>query len=65
MRHKLALYDLSFTMIIVVMVASLIGIVAQRYLGEDNFAEEAAEEVIESHVGINLDFSPGDDPELR
>lgn len=55
------LYEGSLLVVGILVVALLAGHVSSRFLGEDNPVEEAAEEVIESQTGINLDLSPDSD----
>ncbi len=42
----------------ILVVALVAGYVSSRFLGEDNPVEEAAEEVIESQTGVDIDLSP-------
>lgn len=43
---------------IVVAVSAVIGLCSTLYLGKDNPIEQAAEEVIKSETGINIDLTP-------
>ena len=48
------------TLVIIIAVAALaaIGIVSQKYLGEDNIVEETVEAVIKEKTGLDIDLSP-------
>jgi hypothetical protein len=52
------LYDGSVLVVGILIVALSVGYVSSRWLGEDNPIEEAAEEVIESQTGMEIDLSP-------
>jgi hypothetical protein len=39
-------------------IATLVGIISIKYLGNDNLIEEAAEVVIKSETGVDIDLSP-------
>lgn len=43
---------------VVVIIAVVIGIVSIKFFGNDNPIEEAAESVIKSETGIDIDLSP-------
>jgi hypothetical protein len=62
---KYALYDAGFIIfIIIVAVCAIGGIISDRYLGDDNQIEEAAEAIIKEETGINIDLSPKS-PEIK
>jgi hypothetical protein len=44
--------------VIVVILAIILGISSAYFLGDDNFVEEIAEEVIQEETGINIDLTP-------
>jgi len=48
------------TLVIIIAIAALaaIGIVSQKYLGEDNIVEETVEAVIKEKTGLDIDLSP-------
>ncbi len=59
------LYDAGFVIfIIIVVVCAIGGIISDRYLGDDNQIEEAAEAIIKEETGVNIDLSPST-PEKR
>jgi hypothetical protein len=53
------LYDGGALVIGILVVALVAGYASSHFLGEDNPVEEAAEEVIESQTGMDIDLSPG------
>lgn len=56
---KYGLYDAGFVIfIIIVAVCAIGGIISDRYLGDDNQIEEAAEAIIKEETGVNIDLSP-------
>lgn len=52
------LYDGGVLVVGILVVALGVGYLSSRWLGEDNPIEEAAEEVIESQTGMEIDLSP-------
>ena len=48
------------TLVIIIAIAALaaIGIVSQKYLGEDNIIEETVEAIIKEKTGLDIDLSP-------
>ena len=53
------LYDGGSLLVVGILVVALVaGYVSTRWLGNDNPVEEAAEEVIESQTGMDIDLSP-------
>lgn len=48
------------TLVIIIALAALaaIGIVSQKFLGEDNVVEEAVEAIIKEKTGLDIDLSP-------
>lgn len=48
------------TLVIIIAIAALaaIGIISQKYLGEDNIVEETVEAVIKEKTGLDIDLSP-------
>ncbi len=52
------LYDGSLLVVGILVLAIVAGYVSSRFLGQDNPVEEAAEEVIESQIGLDIDLSP-------
>ena len=52
------LYDGGALVVGILVVALVAGYASSKFLGEDNAIEEAAEEVIESQTGIDLDLTP-------
>ncbi len=59
------LYDGSVLVVGILVVALGIGYVSSRFLGEDNPIEEAAEEVIESQTGVDIDLTPRSNEQER
>ena len=47
-----------FWIVVVCIIATTIGIISIKYLGNDNPIEEAAEQIIESETGLDIDLSP-------
>lgn len=45
-------------MIIILLVASVIGLVSVKYLGDDNPIEEISEEIIKVETGVTIDLTP-------
>jgi hypothetical protein len=52
------LYEGGMLVVGILVVALVAGYVSSRFLGEDNPVEEAAEEVIESQTGMDIDLTP-------
>ena len=52
------LYDGGLIIISIIVVALAVGYASSRWLGDDNPIEEAAEEVIESQTGMEIDLTP-------
>jgi hypothetical protein len=48
------------TLVIIIAIAALaaIGIVSQKYFGEDNVVEETVEAIIKEKTGLDIDLSP-------
>ena len=51
-------YDGSALIVGILVVALIAGYASSKFLGEDNAIEEAAEEVIESQIGVDIDLTP-------
>lgn len=52
------LYEGGMLVLGILVVALAAGYASSRFLGQDNPVEEAAEEVIESQTGIDIDLTP-------
>lgn len=53
------LLDIGSVIIVVIVVSACIaGIVSKHYLGNDNFVEQTAEDVIQQETGVEVDLSP-------
>lgn len=53
------IYDFSILMIIgSIALAVTVGLLSQKYLGDDNFIEEICEEIIHKKTGLEVDLSP-------
>lgn len=59
------LYEGGMLVVGIIIVAFVAGYASSHFLGQDNPVEEAAEEVIESQTGINIDLSPSSLEEIR
>ena len=51
------LFDGGALVVGILVVALIAGYASSKFLGEDNAIEEAAEEVIESQTGMDIDLS--------
>ncbi len=51
--------------IVIVIVAGGVGFYSRRFLGNDNSVEEISEEIIKEATGVDIDLSPGIDPDLQ
>ena len=52
------LYDLGVAIFAVIGMCIAAGVISQKYLGDDNVIEEAAEDVIKMETNIDVDLSP-------
>ena len=47
-----------FIGICIAIVAAIVGLISIQFMGNDNPVEEAAESVIKSETGVDIDLSP-------
>lgn len=52
------LYDGGSVVFTVLIVVVVVGYLSSFWLGDDNAIEEVAENILEKHVGIDLDLTP-------
>lgn len=53
------LYDLSWVIVLAVILAGIVGIATQAFMNPDNFIEEDLEDFIQMETGDRIDLSPG------
>ena len=52
------LYDGGIIFILLMVMVVAVGVLSDRFLGDDNVVEESSEAILSDQIGLNIDLSP-------